>query len=128
MAKKLGLKSGFVARLINPPNYYMELFTDFPDNISFVESPDIKKDFIHLFTLDSGELEKVIYELKSEIKSNGMIWVSWPKKSSKIKSDLDGNVVRDIGLKSGLVDIKVCAVDQTWSGLKFVIRLSDRKA
>ena len=126
LAKKLGIKSGFTARLINPPDYYLELFTDLPDDISFEASTDIKKDFIHFFTLDSGELSKVFSEIKDEIKSNGMIWVSWPKKSSRIQTDIDGNIVRKTGLDNGLVDVKVCAVDQTWSGLKFMIRVKDR--
>ena len=64
--------------------------------------------------------------MKQQLAPSGMLWVSWPKKSSGLKSDLDENVVRQIGLKAGLVDVKVCAVSEVWSGLKFVIRLKDR--
>lgn len=72
-------------------------------------------------------MEKDIQQLKKEIEQHGSIWVSWPKKTSKVATDLDGNIVRKIGLKHGLVDIKVCAVNEIWSGLKFVIPVKDRK-
>ena len=70
--------------------------------------------------------QQLFVKHKMFLKKNGMMWISWPKKSSKIKTDLYENVIREFGLKEGLVDVKVCAVDETWSGLKFVIRLKDR--
>ncbi|GAB4165244.1 MAG: hypothetical protein Tsb0033_26930 [Winogradskyella sp.] len=86
----------------------------------------MKKNFIHYFTLKSKELENDITTLKNEILSDGMIWVSWPKKTSKIFTDLDRDKIREIGLKNGLVDVKICAIDDTWSGLKFVIPVKER--
>ena len=127
LAKKLGLKEGFIYRLINPPPYYFELFEDLPKNLKEEESLDVKKDFIHFFSKSNAELKSEIHSLVNELKQNGCIWISWPKKSSKVITDLDGNQVRQIGLKHGLVDIKVCAIDSTWSGLKFVIPVKDRK-
>lgn len=85
-----------------------------------------KKDFIHYFTKSASQLEKDIKLLKHEIEQNGIIWISWPNKAANLETDLNGNIVREIGLRNGLVDIKVCAVDEIWSGLKFVIPVKDR--
>lgn len=84
-------------------------------------------DFIHLFVKDRQNFEKVFARAMKHIKESGMIWVSWPKKSSRVITDLDENIIREFGLSQGLVDVKVCAVDDIWSGLKFVIRLKDRR-
>jgi hypothetical protein len=83
-------------------------------------------DFIHFFSDKRASLERQIPKLRDSLKSSGMIWISWPKKASGKTKDLDEGVVREIGLKAGLVDVKVCAIDETWSGLKFVFRLKDR--
>lgn len=127
LAKKLGLKQGFTIKLVNEPGYYFDLFTDLPEDINIQSDPEMKKDFIHFFAKDIATLEKDLVSLKKEIKQNGIIWVSWSKKSSKITTGLTGNDVRNMALKTGLVDIKVCAVDDTWSGLKLVIPVKDRK-
>jgi len=127
LAKKLGIKNGFKVKFINPPDDYFSLFTDLPDDLIEIANTNTKKDFIHYFTTSVAELEKQIKQLKAEIEQNGMIWISWPKKSAKVDTDLDGNIVRETGLNSGLVDIKVCAVSEIWSGLKFVIPVKDRK-
>ncbi|MGC4022156.1 MAG: DUF3052 family protein [Cyclobacteriaceae bacterium] len=82
---------------------------------------------MHWFVEDKKIYEKEFLSKKAILKKDGMIWVSWPKKSSKIKTDLDENVIRDYALKKGLVDVKVCAVSEIWSGLKLVYRLTDRK-
>ena len=84
-------------------------------------------DFIHFFTRKREDLEEGFPRLKRELSQKGMLWVSWPKGSSRVETDLDENVVREVGLKNGLVDVKICAVDETWSGMKFVYRLRDRK-
>ncbi len=104
-----------------------KLFRDFPPEIHNVTDINTKKDFIHYFAKTTTELNRDINQLSLEIEQNGIIWISWPKKSSKVETDLNGNIVREIGLKNGLVDIKVCAVDEIWSGLKFVIPVKDRK-
>jgi hypothetical protein len=78
-------------------------------------------DFVHLFVLSRKDFENLLPKMRKELKLDGMIWVSWPKKSSKIQSDLDENIIRNFALKNKLVDVKVCAVSQVWSGLKLVI-------
>ncbi|QBA63394.1 DUF3052 family protein [Muriicola soli] len=125
--RKLGIKNGFLIRIVHPPSRYEDFFRDFPDNVHFAKEEDVDIDFIHLFVLDSERLVTELPDLREQLKQNGMIWISWPKKASKVETDLDGNAVRNIGLKHGLVDIKVCSVNEVWSGLKFVIPLKDRK-
>ena len=83
-------------------------------------------DFMHFFVKDEKSLKLLLAKSIRHLKSNGMIWVSWPKRSSGVATDLDENRVREIGLNAGVVDVKVCAVDNVWSALKFVIRLKDR--
>ena len=127
LEKKLGIKSGFKIKIVNPPPDYYSFFTNLPPDIEAVNDDLTKKDFIHLFAGNLTELKNNISQLKNELKQNGMLWISWPKKAAKIKTDLDGNIVRETGLENGLVDIKICAVSETWSGLKFVIPLKNRK-
>lgn len=126
LAKKLGLKEGFVIRLHNEPESYLSLFTDWPANV-FVENDKAKKkNFIHFFTKEAKEFHQQLPALKTEIVSNGVIWVSWPKKASKIPSDITEDVIRQMALAIGLVDVKVCSVDEVWAGLKLVIPVKDR--
>jgi hypothetical protein len=127
LAKKLGIRENFRIRLINNPVYYPELFTDWPAGIEVVENPGVKKNFIHLFVKKEVELFKFLPDLKNEIEQNGMIWVSWQKKTSGIRSGVNENMIRKLALETGLVDIKVCSVDEVWSGLKLVIPLKSRK-
>jgi hypothetical protein len=127
LAKKLGIKSGFTIRLINQPDYYFELFTDFPEEVNISKTAKAPKDLIHFFTKESKELQQKIIALRNEIVQNGAIWISWPKKASKVPTDITEDFVRDLALKNGLVDIKVCAVNEIWSGLKLVIPVKDRK-
>jgi hypothetical protein len=127
LAKKLGLKNNFKIKLVNQPKYYFKLFVDLPPDMKVVKDAKTKKDFIHYFTKSAAQLKKDFKTLRNEIEQDGMIWISWPKKAAKIETDVDENLVRDTGLKNGLVDVKVCAVDEIWSGLKFMIRVKDRK-
>jgi Protein of unknown function (DUF3052) len=127
LSKKLGIKDHFVLSVVNPPDHYFQLFTELPGNIEWVEDPKKKKDLIHYFAKEERGLVKDLLLLKSQIRENGMIWISWPKKASGVKTDLTEDLIRSHALKSGLVDIKVCAVDETWSGLKLVIPVKDRK-
>jgi hypothetical protein len=126
LAKKLGIKPGFNILLINQPDYYLNLFTDLPKDISINKNTSAKKNFIHYFARNVKELVKDIPLLRDKIVSDGMIWVSWYKKSSKIPTDVTEDIIRDIALKNKLVDVKVCAIDETWSALKLVIRIKDR--
>lgn len=127
LEKKLGIKEGFKIRLINTPEKYFDLFIEWPQNVEISENVRIKKNFIHLFTREFSEYYTLLPLLKKEIEPNGMIWVSWPKKTSGISSDVTENLVRDYALETGLVDIKVCSVNEVWSALKLVIPLKHRK-
>jgi len=126
LAKKLGIKDGFDINLINAPGYYLSLFTDLPSNLFFGDQDGVKIDFIHFFTKSKTEYLEVLPSLKQQIKSNGIIWVSWPKKTSKVPTDITEDIIRNYAIEIGLVDIKVCAVDEIWSGLKLVIPVKDR--
>ncbi|HVF96477.1 MAG TPA: DUF3052 family protein [Flavisolibacter sp.] len=127
LAKKLGIKEGFIVRLINDPPGYFQLFYDWPDHVTVSQEKKSKKNFIHLFTTAEDELVAQLPHLKSEIVDNGMIWVSWPKKAAKIQTDITEDIIRHHALATGLVDVKVCAVDAVWSGLKLVIPVAERK-
>jgi len=124
LAKKLGIKENFSVKLINTPKYYFKLFSDFPKKV--ITTSKSKIDFIHYFSKNKAALIKDIPALKKQLASDGMIWVSWYKKSAKIPTDITEDTIRDIALKNGLVDIKVCAIDEVWSGLKLVIPVKDR--
>jgi hypothetical protein len=126
LVRKLGIKAGFKMCVIDPPQNYWHLLADLPENVSVGEPGEGAFDLIHIFATDKAQLEAQMGTLKQYILPAGMIWVSWPKKSSKVATNLNENLIRDLALKSGLVDTKVCAVDETWSGLKLVIRLRDR--
>ncbi len=126
LAKKLGIKQGFNISLVNAPDYYFNLFTDLPTDLHFNEDSSSKRDLIHFFTKQKDEYINVLPQLKEQIKPNGIIWVSWPKKASKIITDVTEDLIRNYAIKTGLVDIKVCAVDEVWSGLKLVIPVKDR--
>src|SRR6202000_2561811 len=126
LAKKLGIKNGFHISLINAPEYYLRLFTDLPADLHF-PNEDVKNiELLHFFTKSSDEYETLLPELKNRIKPNGIIWISWPKKASKVPTDITEDIIRNFALQAGLVDIKVCAVDDVWSGLKLVIPVKDR--
>jgi hypothetical protein len=127
LVNKLGIKQGQKVLIINPPPHFFTLLGELPE-ITFLEKPEIDSaDYIHLFCTELVELEFHFAALKKALKKNGMIWISWPKRTSSLHSELDGNSVRRHGLIQGLVDVKVCAIDKDWSGLKFMYRLKDRK-
>lgn len=113
LAKKLGIKAGYKYLLNNQPEYYFELFSDLPEGISEIDSllPN-SADFIHLFCKDITILHTSFELHLPTLKKNGTLWISWPKKSSGIQTDIDGNVVRNYLLSIGLVDVKVAAVDE----------------
>jgi hypothetical protein len=126
LAKKLGIKEGSRIALINaPPNFQSEL-GELPDNVEFVKHPTKSLDIILFFVLSERVLARDFAKLSQKLAKNGMIWIAWPKKSSGVTTDLIFERVQRIGLDAGLVDIKICAIDNTWSGLKFVYRLKDR--
>lgn len=124
LAKKLGIKAGFNISLINAPENYFRLFTDLPGDLLFDEEG--KKDFIHFFITSKDEYFSQLPLLKQQLKTDGVLWASWPKKSSKVITDVTEDIIRTYAIQIGLVDIKVCAVDEIWSGLKLVIPVKYR--
>jgi len=126
--RKLGIKPGHRMLVVGEPEAYWKWISPLPaDTRAIRKAGPASLDFVHLFVKVRLQYEKEVLRLKKLLKPDGMIWISWPKKSSGIVSDMDENVIRDFALKNGLVDIKVCAVDDTWSGLKLVIPVKDRK-
>ncbi|BAO77173.1 DUF3052 family protein [Winogradskyella sp. PG-2] len=128
LAKKLGLKADFKIYLFNAPDYYHDLFDEQSDNIHYLTSIKADElDFIHGFFTKNKELTKTVTSLKAGLKQKGILWLSSPKGKSKIETDINREIVRAIVLETGLVDIKVAAIDEDWSGLKFMYELKDRK-
>ena len=121
---KLGIKSGARLQFVSEPRDFSRLLGGLPPETKVVARGTL--DFAILFVKWSAELRKSFPTLRDRLESNGMLWVAWPKKASGVATDLTEGVVREFGLESGLVDVKVCAIDETWSGLKFVRRLKDR--
>lgn len=120
--KKLGIKEGYQIKLINEPDNFIDSFNGIYDKIHLHKILKEPVDLIHLFTRSKKELMVEFPTLKNYLKENGAFWVSWQKRNSNHISDLDNNVVRKIGLMNGLVDTKVCSIDENWSALKFVYR------
>lgn len=122
LIRKLGIKENSKILIINPTKRY-PLSTSLRRS---VENQAKSLDFIQLFIKSKRQLEGKFPKLRDKLAKDGAFWISWPKRSSKVKTDLNENVIREIGLKNEMVDVKVISVDKTWSGLKFVFRLKDR--
>jgi hypothetical protein len=127
LVDKLGIKDRKKVAILNSPANYSATLGPLPKNVVAVKKLQTGIDFIHFFSKQRHEIETKFSSLKQALAQDGILWISWPKGASGVATDLTENIVREIGLKNGLVDIKVCAVDETWSGLKFVYRLKDRK-
>jgi hypothetical protein len=123
LARKLGYKPGLRVLLDNAPDHYRAIVDPLPDSVEFVDN-DL--DLVHLFTASRKELAAKLKRYVKKIKPTGMIWVSWPKKASKAPTDITEDVIRAVIENTVLVDVKVCAVDDVWSGLKLVIRMEHR--
>jgi hypothetical protein len=126
LAKKLGIKEGSRIGLVDAPKDFESELGELPDKAEFVRRLTNSLDMILFFVLSERELARDFGRLARKLMTNGMIWIAWPKKSSGVATDLSFDVVQRIGLDAGLVDVKICAIDETWSGLKFVYRLKDR--
>lgn len=124
--QKLGLKPGLRAAVVDPPANYEAILGDRSPGITIKPGLRPGLDFIHVFVTAATDLESRLDAYRSAIEPDGMIWVSWPKRSSGRVTDLTEDVVRAAALTHGLVDVKVCAVDEVWSGLKLVVRVRDR--
>ena len=128
LAKKLGLTEGRTLFPVGVPEGYRELLAPLPAGVRFVAQGGPNTDIVHLFVTDRGELAKRLRALFVTIRADAAVWVSWPKKSSKVPTDITEDVIREVALPIGFVDVKVCAVDELWSGLKLVIRKTKRAA
>jgi hypothetical protein len=126
LPKKLGIKAGFRVCLVDaPPEVQTELSAEL-SGCEIVLNGKAPLDFAMVFTKSKTTLTKEFKRIEKSLAPAGTLWVSWPKKSSGVVTDLDENIIREIGLAAGLVDVKVCAVTEVWSGLKFVRRVKDR--
>jgi hypothetical protein len=126
LVEKLGIKPGAKALILGAPRGYRKTLGILPGSVRPVASGSGPFDFIQLFARSAGDLARSFPKLKRALAQNGMLWVSWPKRTSTLETDLNETIVRNAGLELGLVDVKICAIDETWSGLKFVFRLKDR--
>jgi hypothetical protein len=126
LIKKLGIKDGFRVALVNSPRGFKKELGPLPDKAKFAPPMTESLDVILLFVNSEAELLRQFVLLTTNLVANGMVWVAWPKKSSGVATDLSFTNVQRVGLDAGLVDVKICAVSDIWSGLKFVYRLKDR--
>jgi hypothetical protein len=122
LAKKLGVKAGMSVALLNAPAHVPQLLGELPDGVGLTERLADPADLVLIFVARAGDLAKNVPALKAAIAPDGMIWVAWPKRASKMPTDITEDVIREVVLPTGLVDVKVCAIDETWSALKLVIR------
>jgi hypothetical protein len=125
LVKKLGIKPGFNIAFVNAPSGFANEL-ELPEDVTINSRSGKPLDFAQVFVKSEKELKAKFSEYAKRLNPSGMLWVSWPKKSSGVATDLSEGIVRAIGLAAGLVDVKICAVDEVWSGLKFVFRLRDR--
>lgn len=126
LAKKLEIVAGSKVFLADAPKNYMELVAPLPEGVRVVRKIDGETDIVHIFSTEKARLKAALEDSLSKLRQDAAIWVSWPKKSSKVPTDITEDTIREIALPMGLVDIKVCAVDEVWSGLKLVVRKKNR--
>ena len=127
LPQKLGIKPGRTVVTINAPKNYRRLLGTIPERVTFSDRLRPDSSFAHVFIEKRRELEKRLAVLRQKIADTGTVWVSWPKRSSGVPTDVTEDVVRAVALPLGFVDVKVCAIDETWSGLKLMIRRESRK-
>ncbi len=122
LVKKLGIKEGAEAYLVGAPEDYLELVAPVPEGVAFAKRPTAQTAFVHHFTTRAAELGKALVAYRAKLGPEVMVWVSWPKKSAKVPTDITEDTIRELALPLGWVDVKVCAVTEVWSGLKLVVR------
>jgi hypothetical protein len=128
LAKKLGIGPGMRLFLQAAPDNYEELLAPLPAGVQTVSCLDTHTDVAHLFASRRAVLAQALRKVRARMRDDALVWVSWPKKSAGVPSDITEDVIRELAFPLGLVDVKVCAVDETWSGLKLVVRLTERAA
>jgi hypothetical protein len=125
--KKLGIRAGATVHTVQAPANYPDLLPGLPADVTLTVEAEPPLAFVHLFVTARAELAARLPGLRAGLAPTGTIWVSWPKKAAKVTTDVTEDVIRAVALPLGLVDVKVCAVDARWSGLKLVIRVANRK-
>lgn len=128
LPQKLGIKPGLSVATINAPTNYRRLLGRIPEGVTFSDRLNADSTFVHVFIRKRSELAKGLALLREKVADAGMVWVSWPKKSADMRTDVTEDVIRAIALPLGFVDVKVCAIDETWSGLKLMVRRENRKS
>ncbi len=126
LPQKLGIRPNERIMALNAPHHYANLLGELPDGATITDRLRSPASFIHLFVTKRAELEKRLSRLRAKLDDTGMLWISWPKKSAKVATDVTEDTIRAVALPLGYVDVKVCAVDETWSGLKLMIRRENR--
>jgi hypothetical protein len=126
LAQKLGIKPEMTVTLMNAPANYRKLLGQVAASVDFSDKIKNASNFVHIFTKSRSELEKRLAVLREKVADAGTVWVSWPKRSSGVPTDVTEDMVRAVALPLGFVDVKVCAIDEIWSGLKLVIRREQR--
>lgn len=126
-AKKLGIKPGMDVTVLGAPSDYETLIDGLPEGFTYRTALRGHANLVHVFVTKAAVLERRVRDLRAAIAPAGALWVSWPKKASKVPTDITEDVIRRIALANGLVDVKVCAIDAVWSGLKLVIPVAQRR-
>ena len=126
LAKKLGIREGARIVLLGAPDDYDERVAPWPAGVARAKSLDAKTDLVHFFVRSRADLAARLAAMRKQMRPDCVVWVSWPKKASGVETDITEDTIREVALPMGLVDVKVCAVDATWSGLKLVVRKENR--
>jgi hypothetical protein len=127
LSKKLGIKEGSAVCVRGAPQDYAVLVAPLPDGVRMTPRVSERTDLVHIFSKQRAKLSTELAAARKSLRDDATIWVSWPKKSSGVATDITEDTIRELAFPLGLVDIKVCAVDDVWSGLKLVIRVANRK-
>jgi hypothetical protein len=127
LAKKLGIRDGQVVAVVDAPGHYRDLLTPVPAGVRFVSRPAADAAVTHVFVTRRRVLARAVSNIRQRMADDATLWVSWPKRSAGVETDVTEDAVREVALPLGLVDVKVCAIDQVWSGLKLVVRRELRR-
>ncbi len=122
LAAKLGIKPGYSLFVVGAPTRYHALLQPLPEGVVFTRKASERTDLVHVFSASKSDLTKALKQFRATLKPSSTVWVSWPKQSSKVATDITEDTVREVALPLGFVDVKVCAVTEVWSGLKLVVR------
>lgn len=122
LSKKLGIKPGSHVHLVDVPPGYQRLLKPLPEGVEFVSHLSETTDLVHYFTTRKAQLKKKLPAIRQRMRADAVVWVSWPKKAANVATDLTEDALRNLALPLGVVDVKVCAIDDVWSGLKLVVR------